>query len=524
MAQLERDVAARDRAHFPLPLATLDWRAYENVRERVSFMNLAHQLRSQAETIDLVLCTPDGGHEPVHRYMIATRARKLWATIVTVIEEEESSTAVAPSVSYTNEQMCMVTPKVVLQGFDRRTLSIVVSGIYGQRTPVSFSYDLAFRLMKLGAHYQLNFLLDSCARLLGRSISLANCCLLLQVGLKFQMSLAHRAYTFIVTNFGRLLSTAVDDFAHLSLAQLSTLLADNRLNVAHETQVWRAIVLWIECNPQRRLRHFWRLFGRIRFNLIAKPAALKQIVDEFAMMNAHYGNALVAMLERAGGWARVRLNLRLYNPRVANQVAMLYGGYQQGYPSNTLKVFDWREGRWYEMSLHHQFQRVFHQVVSIGRRLYVIGGFDGHVPRNQLLQIDLATAGLELKQPMSLARMHFAAVNLHNTIVVLGGHNASVRFRCVEQWNPWTNTWRPLPPMSMQRSSLAACVLNDKIYVAGGIDMFVTSNVEFYSSRTNSWTLVGFMNVPRRNFQLVPFQGQLWAIGGFINYDQDNRG
>lgn len=69
--------------------------------------------------------------------------------------------------------------------------------------------------------------------------------------------------------------------------------------------------------------------------------------------------------------------------------------------------------------------------------------------------------------------------------------------------------------MKFRRSDASADVYNNKIYVVGGFNgVNIMNSGEFYSPKTNQWTMIASMNVPRSGFRLINYCSQLYAIAG----------
>lgn len=211
------------------------------------------------------------------------------------------------------------------------------------------------------------------------------------------------------------------------------------------------------------------------------------------------------------------LNQRVFNPRIPHQFVIVYGGYEDGFATNTLKTFDPRARTWSTIGLAESFNRVYHKTVAIGNKLYIIGGSDGIHIFKTLIQLNLNKFKFTLKKSMTQVRCYPAAVVYGNCIFVMGGQNGVARLRTCEMYNSVENEWTVLPSMHYVRSDASAVVYKDKIYVAGGIDVYATSSVEVFSMATRSWQVISFMKIPRRSFCLQAYEGKLYAIGGFVD-------
>lgn len=122
--------------------------------------------------------------------------------------------------------------------------------------------------------------------------------------------------------------------------------------------------------------------------------------------------------------------------------------------------------------------------------------------------------------PMAEPRAYLCSVRYRHFIVAIGGNNGTERLRSCELYDSTKKSWHRLPPMNAARSDASAAVLNDKIYVAGGLENFALSSVEFFSFETRSWTIVSFLNIPRRGHVLLAHGNALFAIGGSTGVDE----
>lgn len=195
-------------------------------------------------------------------------------------------------------------------------------------------------------------------------------------------------------------------------------------------------------------------------------------------------------------------------------MVMIYGGYEHGIPSSTIKTFDIRAGMWFKMQLSDKYPRVYHATAVFGHKVYIIGGSDGIQIFNSVIRFDPIHYKFETCKSMNELRCYHCAVRYGNYLVVMGGNNGKERLRTCEMYDPHRNTWRYIEPMNSARCDASATVFNGKIYIAGGIEAFGISSVEVYSFVSRSWTVVSFMNLPRRSFHLVTYMGNMYAIGG----------
>lgn len=99
-------------------------------------------------------------------------------------------------------------------------------------------------------------------------------------------------------------------------------------------------------------------------------------------------------------------------------------------------------------------------------------------------------------------RRFCSAVVFRNSILVIGGVNATANSDAVELYSPAANEWTKLPPLLSARYSFAAVVLPSCVLVMGGIKPDTTSyysSVEQYAPDSDSaWSFGTSLNSPAR--------------------------
>uniref|UniRef100_A0A6P6XKE4 Kelch-like protein 10 n=1 Tax=Dermatophagoides pteronyssinus TaxID=6956 RepID=A0A6P6XKE4_DERPT len=512
------------------------------------------QLRKHNETIDLILSTIDGGNESVHQYFLAWRAPKFWQRLIEKSDKNQSMINIDNNdddgherVKLTDDDNRISMESITNQPRRRRRLFVpkefidesillrlMIDSMYRMENynndhqssstinyQQQFNYFIAWKLLKIANEFQLEFLLRDCIIYFHSRIGLSNCIDLWKVGQKFFQynfgeQLAKCSYRFLLINLIRLLHSNqyCNQIQTLTIGQLRTIIDDNRLNIRNEIEIWFLIKKWIEFDPLNRSNEFLSLFSQIRFNLIdMKSIKIKLIPDllQFDFDKCH-GNLWKNFQNQ-----KPKIDLETFRPRIPHQLLLLYGGYEDGYPSTTIKTFDIRSRQWFRFyfNKNDHYPRVHHQLVNLENKVYILGGSDGLNCLNTVICWNLTDGSRTIMAPMLESRsFHCALRYSHRFIIVCGGYNGQDRLRSVELYDSRFNCWRYLPPMQSIRSDASATIFNDCIYIAGGIDIFPLNSMEYYSFETNQWTIISFMHIQRRSFSLIPYNGLLYAIGG----------
>lgn len=63
-------------------------------------------------------------------------------------------------------------------------------------------------------------------------------------------------------------ATQSDEFLHLPLEELNSIILEDELNVKSEEVVWEAVLRWVNYDPDNRWQHTVKLMGSIRLGLL----------------------------------------------------------------------------------------------------------------------------------------------------------------------------------------------------------------------------------------------------------------
>lgn len=162
------------------------------------------------------------------------------------------------------------------------------------------------------------------------------------------------------------------------------------------------------------------------------------------------------------------LTPRFAIPRLPYEVVFAIGGWYDGNARSIIESYDSRADRW--IIIKDKFcsgPRAYHGSVSIGSKIYCIGGYNGFEHYNICTVFDVITREWKEISPMHQKRCYVAVCKLNDKIYAIGGHNGTQRLKSCERYCPETNQWTLLKSMSVERSDASACVLNGKIYAVG---------------------------------------------------------
>ena len=178
--------------------------------------------------------------------------------------------------------------------------------------------------------------------------------------------------------------------------------------------------------------------------------------------------------------------------------------------------------------------------VAANGKLYVIGGWGDGKARGVNYEYDPATDKWTKKQPMPRPAHHAALAAVNGKIYAFGGFVAPANTAIplgaawepiadAYEFNPATDSWKPLPPLPGKRGSAIAAEVGGKIYVIGGATTMegakepfftafgparVLGTNDVYDPATNKWESRNAMSVPRNHAFSGVVNGKIYVIGG----------
>ncbi|XP_068121599.1 kelch-like protein 12 isoform X2 [Hyperolius riggenbachi] len=194
------------------------------------------------------------------------------------------------------------------------------------------------------------------------------------------------------------------------------------------------------------------------------------------------------------------------------------GGYDGRSRLSSVECLDYtseEDGVWYSVAPMN-VRRGLAGATTLGDMIYVSGGFDGSRRHTSMERYDPNIDQWSMLGDMQTAREGAGLVVANGVIYCLGGYDGLNILSSVERYDPHTGHWSHVTPMATKRSGAGVALLNDHIYVVGGFDgTSHLSSVEAYNIRTDSWTTMTSMTTPRCYVGATVLRGRLYAIAGY---------
>jgi N-acetylneuraminic acid mutarotase len=163
---------------------------------------------------------------------------------------------------------------------------------------------------------------------------------------------------------------------------------------------------------------------------------------------------------------------------------------------------------------------------AVNGKIYAIGGgcWDGN---STVEEYDPATDTWTEKAHMPTARWGLSTSVVDGKIYAIGGGRGTwpnvVSFSTVEVYDPAQDIWTKRSDMPTARCYLSTSSIDGKIYAIGGFSGLggnwgPLSVVEEYDPATDTWTKKEDMPDPRGVAAASVVNGQIYSIGGAINF------
>ncbi|XP_037656072.1 kelch-like protein 1 isoform X2 [Choloepus didactylus] len=314
------------------------------------------------------------------------------------------------------------------------------------------------------------------------------------------------------------------EFLLLPAEELHKLLASDDVNVPDEETIFHALMMWVKYDMQRRCNDLSMLLAFIRLPLLP-PQILADLENHALFKNDLECQKLIleAMKYHLLPERRTLMQSPRTKPRKST-VGTLYavggmdnnkgvtvlegpiyavGGHDGWSYLNTVERWDPQSQQWTFVA-SMSIARSTVGVAALNGKLYSVGGRDGSSCLSSMEYYDPHTNKWNVCAPMCKRRGGVGVATCDGFLYAVGGHDAPASNHCsrlldyVERYDPKTDTWTMVAPLSMPRDAVGVCLLGDRLYVVGGYDgQTYLNTMESYDPQTNEWTQMASLNIGR---------------------------
>ncbi|XP_054127649.1 kelch-like protein 1 isoform X2 [Melozone crissalis] len=314
------------------------------------------------------------------------------------------------------------------------------------------------------------------------------------------------------------------EFLLLPAEELHKLLASDDVNVPDEETIFHALMMWVKYDMQRRCNDLSMLLAYIRLPLLP-PQILADLENHALFKDDLECQKLIleAMKYHLLPERRTLMQSPRTKPRKST-VGTLYavggmdnnkgvtvlegpiyavGGHDGWSYLNTVERWDPQSQQWTFVA-SMSIARSTVGVAALNGKLYSVGGRDGSSCLSSMEYYDPHTNKWNMCAPMCKRRGGVGVATCDGFLYAVGGHDAPASNHCsrlldyVERYDPKTDTWTMVAPLSMPRDAVGVCLLGDKLYAVGGYDgQSYLNTMEAYDPQTNEWTQMASLNIGR---------------------------
>ncbi|KAI5236730.1 Kelch-Like Protein 4 [Manis pentadactyla] len=358
--------------------------------------------------------------------------------------------------------------------------------------------DTTENLLGAACLLQLTQVIEVCSKFLIKQLHPSNCLGILSFGdARGCTELLRVAHKYTMEHFIEVIKN--EEFLLLPASELCKLLCSDDVNVPDEETIFNAVMQWVDYDVQARQQDLAMLLSYIRLPLLPPQLLVDLEVRPVFTADLECQKLLIeAMKYHLLPERRHMLQSPRTKPRKST-VGALYavGGMDAKRGTPTVEKYDIRTNSWQHCSTMSNL-RVQFGVAVIDNKLYVLGGGNDFKTLNIVECFDPATKIWTAMPPMSTARYALGVATLEGPMYAVGGHDGSNILNSVERWDPEEREWTYVASMSSPRSRVSVVALNGK-----------------YDSKTDLWSALAPLSVPREAVALCPLGDRLYVVGGY---------
>ncbi|XP_053112101.1 kelch-like protein 8 isoform X2 [Hemicordylus capensis] len=190
------------------------------------------------------------------------------------------------------------------------------------------------------------------------------------------------------------------------------------------------------------------------------------------------------------------------------------GGHDGNEHLGSMEMFDPLTNKWM-MKASMNTKRRGIALASLGGPIYAIGGLDDNTCFSDVERYDTESDQWSGVAPMNTPRGGVGSVALVNYVYAVGGNDGVASLSSVEKYDPHLDKWIEVKEMGQRRAGNGVSELHGCLYVVGGFDdNSPLSSVERFDPRSNKWEYVAELTTPRGGVGIATLMGKIIAVGG----------
>ncbi|XP_014810651.1 PREDICTED: kelch-like protein 4 isoform X2 [Calidris pugnax] len=414
---------------------------------------------------------------------------------------------------FTNDVREAKQEEIKMEGVDPDALKALVR--YAYTGILELKEDTIESLLAAACLLQLSQVIEVCCNFLMKQLHPSNCLGIRSFGdAQGCTELLKVAHTYTMEHFTEVIKN--QEFLLLPANEIAKLLSSDDINVPDEEAIFQALMMWVRHDLQNRQRDLGMLLSYIRLPLLP-PQLLADL--ENSPMFADDLECQKLLMEAMKYHLLPERRSMMQSPRTKprkSTVGALYavGGMDATKGTTTIEKYDLRTNSWEQIGTMNG-RRLQFGVAVIDNKLYIVGGRDGLKTSNIVECFNPITKVWTIMPPMSTHRHGLGVAMLEGPMYAVGGHDGWSYLNTVERWDPQARQWNYVASMSTPRSTVGVAALNSKLYAVGGRDgSSCLKSMECFDPHTNKWSLCASMSKRRGGVGVATYNGFLYAVGG----------
>ncbi|XP_048815091.1 kelch-like protein 4 isoform X2 [Lagopus muta] len=414
---------------------------------------------------------------------------------------------------FTNDVREAKQEEIKMEGVDPDALKALVR--YAYTGILELKEDTIESLLAAACLLQLSQVIDVCCNFLMKQLHPSNCLGIRSFGdAQGCTELLKVAHTYTMEHFTEVIKN--QEFLLLPANEIAKLLSSDDINVPDEEVIFQALMMWVRHDLQNRQQDLGMLLSYIRLPLLP-PQLLADL--ENSPMFADDLECQKLLMEAMKYHLLPERRSMMQSPRTKprkSTVGALYavGGMDATKGTTTIEKYDLRTNSWIQIGTMNG-RRLQFGVAVIDNKLYIVGGRDGLKTSNIVECFNPITKVWTIMPPMSTHRHGLGVAMLEGPMYAVGGHDGWSYLNTVERWDPQARQWNYVASMSTPRSTVGVAALNSKLYAVGGRDgSSCLKSMECFDPHTNKWSLCASMSKRRGGVGVATYNGFLYAVGG----------
>ncbi|CAF0817955.1 unnamed protein product [Didymodactylos carnosus] len=390
---------------------------------------------------------------------------------------------------FTGEMLERHMPVVEIKGLTASVMEAILNSIYAEQVPLT--NENVQDILPAASLLQLNDIQKQCAVFLASHLEPYNCLgIYCFADLNSVNALKQAALVFIYRHFADVVAS--DEFLTLKANEVEDLIQSDELEVLNEEIVYTAVINWIKHDLTFRSQFLLTLLQHVRM-----PSLSVRFITDICDSECLIKSSLKCrdLLDEAK-----RYYLRPDCRRLMTGTRFI---------SRKERVEKWnpRTNEWTQLQSLTKRRR-YAAAAAIGKKLFVIGGYDGRTRMNSVECLDLNQENSTWQPVASLSyKRALPGVCTHqNMIYCAGGFDGTNRLASMECYDDTTDSWTVLDGMNIGREGAGLVAVNDHLYCIA---------VEKYDVILGRWTTMASMLTPRSGAGCATINNFVYACGGF---------